>query len=170
MTVIRTKPYYRLIAEIVAVVIANGIYAAATALFVVPNGLITCGTAGIAIFVNKVSGFPIAVFTNIFYAVMFVVGLFFLGRKFAVTTIFSSISYPLFYTILEPHLLKVHLTDNLMLSTVYAGLLIGPALRRVDRRHRYPAADRQQVSARPALARDLGIRRLGPDPAGVLLG
>lgn len=128
MTVIRTKPYYRLIAEIVAVVIANAIYAAATALFVVPNGLITCGTAGIAIFVNKVSGFPIAVFTNIFYAVMFVVGLFFLGRKFAVTTIFSSISYPLFYTILEPHLLKVHLTDNLMLSTVYAGLLIGLAV------------------------------------------
>ena len=128
MTVIRNKSYLRLIAEIFAVVIANGIYAAATALFVVPNGLITCGTAGIAIFVNKVSGFPIAVFTNIFYAVMFVVGLFFLGRKFAVTTIISSISYPVFYTILEPHLLKVHLTDNLMLSTIYAGLLIGLAV------------------------------------------
>jgi len=123
--VFRNKPYLRLATEILAVILANGVYAAATALFVVPNGLITCGTAGIAIFVNKVSGFPIAVFTNIFYAVMFVIGFLLLGRKFAVTTVFSSISYPLFYTILEPHLLKVQLTDNLMLSTVYAGLLIG---------------------------------------------
>ena len=122
------NPSLRLTFEIIAVIIANGIYAATTALFVVPNGLITCGTAGIAIFVNKVSGFPIAVFTNIFYAAMFVVGLIFLGRRFALTTLVSSISYPVFYTILEPHLLKVHLTDNLLLATIYAGLLIGLAV------------------------------------------
>ena len=59
---------------------------------------------------------------------MFVIGLIFLGRRFSLTTLVSSVSYPLFYTILEPHLLKVHLTDNLMLSTIYAGLLIGLAV------------------------------------------
>ena len=121
----RKKPYLRLLAEIFAVVVANGVYAAAMAMFVVPNGLITCGTGGIAIFINKVSGFPIAIFNYIFYAVMFIIGLIFLGRRFALTTLFSSISYPFFYWILEPHLINLNLTENLMLSTVYAGLLIG---------------------------------------------
>ena len=118
-------PKLRLTCEILAIVLANGLYAATNALFVNPNGLVTCGTNGIALFVNKVSGFPIAAFTNIFYAAMFVVGLIFLGWRFSLTTLVSSVSYPLFYTILEPHLLNVKLTDNIMLATVYAGLLIG---------------------------------------------
>ena len=111
-------PKLRLTCEILAIVLANGLYAATNALFVNPNGLVTCGTNGIALFVNKVSGFPIAAFTNIFYAAMFVVGLIFLGWRFSLTTLVSSVSYPLFYTILEPHLLNVKLTDNIMLATV----------------------------------------------------
>lgn len=121
----KNRQRLRFLAEIIAVVIANGVYAAAMAMFVVPNGLITCGTGGISIFINKVTGFPIAYFNYIFYAVMFVIGLIFLGRRFALTTLFSSVSYPLFYWILEPHLIHLNLTENLMLSTVYAGLLIG---------------------------------------------
>ena len=119
------NPKLRLTCEILAIVLANALYAATNALFVNPNGLITCGTNGIALFINKVSGFPIAAFTNVFYAAMFVVGLIFLGWRFSLTTLVSSVSYPLFYTILEPHLLNVKLTDNVMLATVYAGLLIG---------------------------------------------
>lgn len=121
----KKRPYLRLIPEILAIILANGIYAAAIALFVVPNGLITCGTAGIAIFVNKISGFPIAVFTDVFYGATFLLGLLVLGRRFALSTLISSISYPLLYSILEPRLLNVRLTDNLLLATIYSGLLIG---------------------------------------------
>ncbi|MBR6481382.1 MAG: YitT family protein [Thermoguttaceae bacterium] len=119
------NPKLRLTCEILAIILANALYAATNALFVNPNGLITCGTNGIALFVNKVSGFSIAAFTNVFYAVMFVVGLIVLGWRFSLTTLVSSVSYPLFYTILEPHLMKVQLTDNILLATIYAGLLIG---------------------------------------------
>ena len=122
------NPKLRLTLEIVAIVLVNGLYAATNALFVNPLGLITCGTNGIAMFVNKVSGFPVAAFTNIFYGVMFVIGLIFLGWRFSLTTLVSSVSYPVFYTILEPHLMKVQLTDNIMLATVYSGLLIGLAV------------------------------------------
>ena len=119
------NPKLRLTCEIIAIVFANALYAATNALFVNPNGLVTCGTNGIALFVNKVSGFSIAAFTNVFYAAMFVVGLIVLGWRFSLTTLVSSVSYPLFYTILEPHLMKVQLTDNILLATIYAGLLIG---------------------------------------------
>ena len=120
-----SKQTYRLIAEIVIIILANALYAASVALFVVPAGLITCGTTGIALFVNRLTGFPIAWFTDIFYGAMFVIGFIFLGRKFALTTLVSTVSYPLFYSIFEPLLQNVQLTDNPLLATIYAGGCIG---------------------------------------------
>ena len=72
------------------VVIGNLIYAIGVALFILPSGLITGGTTGIAIITNHNFGISISIFVAIFNAVMFVAGFALLGKKFALTTLINT--------------------------------------------------------------------------------
>ena len=53
------------------IVLGNIMYAAAVVLFIVPNGLITGGTTGLALFVNHSIGIPISLFVSVFNAVSY---------------------------------------------------------------------------------------------------
>ena len=76
-------------------------------MFIVPNGLITGGTTGLALFASHTVGIPISLFVSIFNITMFILGAWILGKQFAVTTVISTIIYPV------------------MLAVIYAGILIG---------------------------------------------
>ena len=71
----------------------NIIYACGVAFFILPGGLITGGTTGIALFIQHLFGVPISTFVLCFNAVMFFMGLLVLGRKFAATTILFFVLY-----------------------------------------------------------------------------
>ena len=58
-------------------------------------------------------------------AVLFILGTFVLGKKFALTTIISTIVYPVFLSIVQAIPGIDTLTDNIMLATIYAGALLG---------------------------------------------
>lgn len=104
----------------------NAIYAFAIAYFILPIGLITGGTTGIAICVEHYTGLEISTFVVIFNLLMFLLGAMVLGKKFAMTTVVSSIVYPFFLRFWQYMVFVTGtLTEDFILCTVFAGLLIG---------------------------------------------
>ena len=83
------------IVETLVVIFGNCIYAFGIAMFILPSGLITGGTTGIALFVNDVFHTPVTVFVFVFNTIMFLIGFFAFGWKFAANTIVSTFSYPI---------------------------------------------------------------------------
>ena len=110
------------------VLLGNTIYALAVKLFLLPANLISCGTTGIALVGNHITGIPLTGFIFLFNMVMLAVGWWILGRKFAMTTVLSSLFYPIALEILNRLLGDVRITEDVLLNTLFAGLGLGGAL------------------------------------------
>lgn len=87
--------------KLAMIVLGNLLYALAVTVFIVPNQLITGGTTGLALFFNRTAGIPISAFVSVFNITMFLLGAWVLGKQFAVTTVMSTVIYPLLLGILE---------------------------------------------------------------------
>ena len=111
--------------KILFILAGNTLYALAVALFVLRGHLITGGTTGLALVANYHAGIPIAGFVAVFNLLMFLLGLFILGKAFAVTTLISSFYYPLVLGQLQRMIGDFVITEDKMLATIFAGLLIG---------------------------------------------
>lgn len=114
------------IKKLLMILIGNAIYSFAIVYFVLPVGLITGGTTGIAISIQHYFGMEISTFVSIFNVIMFLLGVVVLGKKFAMTTLVSSFVYPIFLRLFQ--ILYVYtgiLSEDSMLCTVFAGLMIG---------------------------------------------
>lgn len=108
------------------ILLGNLLYSFAIAFFILPSGLITGGTTGIALFVNYLTGLDISLFVLIFNIVMFIAGLIILGKTFALSTVLSSIAYPFMLSFAQwLNRLTGDLTHDLILCTIFGGLLIG---------------------------------------------
>ena len=103
----------------------NTIYALAVTLFILPDGLITGGTTGLALFFYHQFGLPIQVFVSAFNVTMFVLGAIVLGKKFALTTIVSTFYYPFILSVFQNMPMIGKMTDS------------GSAFCRIDDRRRY---------------------------------
>lgn len=119
--------------KMILILAGNALYALAVALFILPNHLITGGTTGLALVAQSLWGMPIAVFVGGFNLVMFVLGLCMLGKSFALTTAVSTFFYPLMLGRFQVLGGNIPLTQDRMLATVLAGLLIGVAIGMVIR-------------------------------------
>ncbi|MDO4438202.1 MAG: YitT family protein [Eubacteriales bacterium] len=113
------------ILNIFMILLGNSVYALGIVMFVLPNGLITGGTTGLALTMDHFFGFPISVFVMIFNVSMFTLGLFILGKKFALTTLISTFYYPFILGIFQRFPSLANATDDKMLATVCAGIMIG---------------------------------------------
>ena len=110
-----------------SIIAGNALYALTVVLFLVPSGLITGGATGIALGVNRVLGLPVS---GVLFAInisMLVLGWMVLGSRFALTTIASTILSPLFLALWERVFADFVLTDDLVLNTIFAGLVLPPA-------------------------------------------
>ena len=110
------------------VLLGNAIYALTVKLFLLPANLISCGTTGIALVVNHMTGIPISGFIFVFNMVMLAVGWWILGKKFAMTTVLSSLFYPIALEVLNRVLGDVRVTDDLLMNTLFSGLGLGLSL------------------------------------------
>ncbi len=117
-----------LIFNILGIVIGNFIYAVGVVLFIIPHNLITGGSTGIAIIVNHHFGLDISTFVFIFNFSMFILGAMFLGKRFAMSTLISTITYPVALKVLQTVLADIVLTDEVILNIIFAGLFIGVAI------------------------------------------
>lgn len=114
--------------SLISVVIGNFLYALTVKLFLLPAGLVTGGTTGIALTVNYLTGFSISSFVLAFNVLMLVLGFFCLGKSFAATTLASTFLYPLSLELLDRILGGYVLTQDILLCTLFSGLGIGMAL------------------------------------------
>ena len=119
---------YNLLKSIGWIIAGNFIFALSVTLFIMPVGLITGGSTGIALTINNYTGLSVTVFVYIFNISMLILGLVFLGKKFALTTIVSTFMYPTALGIWTELLGDYQLTDDLLLCAIFSGLGIGVAL------------------------------------------
>ena len=110
------------------VLVGNLFFALTVKLFIMPAKLISCGTTGIAMVVEHLLHIPMSGFILVFNIVMLCIGWWVLGRKFAMTTVFSSIFYPLALEVLNQQLGDFVITDNQLLQTVFGGMGLGMSL------------------------------------------
>lgn len=129
----RTRLQKNRLLSLMQVLIGNIIYALTVKLFLLPANLISCGTTGIALVVEHLTKIPMSLFILLFNIVMLLVGWAVLGRKFAMTTILSSLFYPIALEVLNRVLGDVQITENILLNVLFAGMGLGLSLGMVIR-------------------------------------
>ena len=131
--------------SLMIVILGNILYALAVKLFLMPAGLLTGGTTGIGLALNRSFGIPVATFVLIFNVTMLLIGWKVMGRKFALTTVVSTFVYPIALGFFEKVFGDLVLTQDLFLCTLFR---IGnwrffrhcDPCRGFHRRNGYPAA------------------------------
>lgn len=115
----------RLIKSNIKILLGNLIYALGIVLFIIPGGLITGGTTGIGLALKNSFGLDVSIVIGVFNVLMFILGYIFFGKKFALGTTVSTVSYPIFLFILEKIIGDFELTNDILLCTIFGGLLLG---------------------------------------------
>jgi len=109
--------------DLTLVVLGNFILALGVQTFVLPYEILSGGVAGIAVAISRLTGISSELLIILLIGILFVLGSFFLGRKFTVHTALSSVLYPLFLSFLSTQNLVTH-TEPL-LASLYGGLIAG---------------------------------------------
>ena len=122
------KPDMAKLLSLLMVFVGNCMYALTVKLFILPANLISCGTTGIAMVVEHTLHIPMSTFIFLFNMAMLILGWLILGRKFAMTTIFSSVFYPAALELLNRFMGDVFVTDNLLLMSLFGGIGLGVSL------------------------------------------
>ncbi len=107
------------------ILLGNTVYALGIVMFVLPSGLITGGTTGLALTAEHFLHIPVSVFVFLMNLCMFLLGAAVLGMKFALTTLVSSFYYPIILGIFQKIPALSNLTREPMLAAVFGGLMIG---------------------------------------------
>ena len=110
---------------IISVLLGNVFLAVAVAAVIVPHGIIMGGATGVALTINHYVDGNLSVVIFIVNMVLFVLGTFVLGKKFALTTLISTIVYPVFLSVVQAVPGITRLTQNVMLASLYGGALLG---------------------------------------------
>ena len=119
--------------NLLLVLVGNTVYAFSVKLFVLPANLMSCGTTGIGLVMNAFFGIPLTAFILGFNVMMLMLGWWVLGRSFAMTTVISSLFYPIALEALNRILGDVVITEDVLLNVLFAGMGIGLSLGMVMR-------------------------------------
>lgn len=120
--------FSQILLSFIPVIAGNFLYALAVKLFLLPSGLVTGGTTGIALTINHFFGISITQFVLVFNIIMLIAGYLVLGKQFAATTLASTFLYPLALEIFDQIFGDYVMTNDLLLCTIFSGLGIGIAL------------------------------------------
>ncbi len=112
----------------ICILLGNALLAFDVAAFIIPHDIVMGGTTGIAIVVNKYFPIDTALVVFVLNAVLLFIGLIVIGKKLFFTSIASTLLYPAFLAIMQriPGIDKF--TDNDLLASLFAGVLMGLAL------------------------------------------
>ncbi len=116
-----------------AIIIGNALLAFLVAAFVIPHGIIMGGTTGIAIILNRFFGLDTSNTVLLLNLIMLILGAVVLGKKFFLTTVVSSILYPVLLGIAEELPGIADITVNPLLAALFGGGLLGVSVGMVMR-------------------------------------
>ena len=117
----------KLLKKLPLLLLGNLLLAVGVSSFVVPAGLISGGATGLALaFSHLLPALPLDFFIWGSSLLFLLLGWFFLGREFALSTLISSVAYPLFFSLVSA-LTRGNgpMTEDIVLNTAYAGLSFG---------------------------------------------
>ena len=104
--------------------ITTGTFLAAIAVgvFLAPHSIVSGGVSGIAIIINKFTGFPIGVAVFLMNVPLFVAGAIFLGKSFGIKSLYGAFIFSIFMDAVST---RVLLTENILMSSLFGGVLLG---------------------------------------------
>lgn len=112
-----------LILESIAIFVGNFVLAFGVSVFIIPNNILSGGVAGIAIALSPIVKFDVESIITFLMIFNFILGIFFLGKQFALKTLASSILYPIFLNVLSHYNYTVEVDP--LLASIYGGLVMG---------------------------------------------
>ncbi len=126
-----------MIENFLVIILGNLFLAIGYVFFAVKVNVVTGGVAGIGIILNKLFGVKYSTFVAICTWALFLVGLIFLKKKFALKTLLSTIVYPIFTILCEllsnyldktfPEIFEINANDTgtLILYAVFSAIFVG---------------------------------------------
>jgi len=115
------------------IVLGNATLAFLVAAFVIPHDIIMGGTTGIALVMGRFINIDTATVVLVLNVILLIIGRIVLGRKFFLTTVASSLMYPMMLWVFQRIPGIDSLTDDDLLAGLFAGVLMGLALGMVMR-------------------------------------
>lgn len=116
------KKHLRTFAGIFAGNVSNAL---AVAAFIVPNSILIGGSTGISLTLQHAFGLELTITVFAFNVLFFVLGAWVLGKKFALSTVASTLLYPALLALFQRIPGIDALTENDLLAAIFAGLLLG---------------------------------------------
>ena len=111
---------------LLALLAGNLLLAFSVSAFVLPYDILSGGVAGIAVLVKPFTTICEQTIIIALVILLFLVGWVFLGKKFAITTIMSSVLYPAYLLLLQNHMKPVEVDP--LLASVFGGLIAGAGI------------------------------------------
>jgi len=94
--------------------------------FIIPADLVVGGVTGLGLVLSVTfERFPISAFVLVLNIVLLLVGLLFLGKKIFFRSIYGSLLFPLVLFFMESFLPLIDIKDDLVLSVIFGGVLLG---------------------------------------------
>lgn len=127
------KRYENTLRTCASILVGNVILAFAIAAFVVPQGIIMGGATGIGVLLNRFLKTDVAAIVLVLNLLALALGLAVLGKKFVLTTVASSLLYPVLLGFMQRVPAITSLTSNTLLAALFGGGLVGISLGMVIR-------------------------------------
>lgn len=113
------------ILNLVYIIIGNIFIALAVNTLILENHIIVGGTSGIGNVLNHYFNIPVSLSVGCLNVCLFLVGLFFIGKKFAMTTLLSTFLFPIVLQFFETHSMFHHYLEDPLLAAILAACLVG---------------------------------------------
>lgn len=110
---------------VLSVVFGNVLLAFGIAAFLEPTGIISGGTTGVGLVMREFFGLPVSITFVIVNVACFLMGFLILGKKFAMSTILSTVIFPPILGFFEGIPALSELTSDMLLCALLAGCITG---------------------------------------------
>ena len=107
------------------IILGNVFVAFAVSTLVLENQLISVGVTGLGIVTNHYTGINISLIVGIINVLLFLLGLFFIGKKFALSTLISTFAFPVLLEFFNTNAIFHNYCQDTLLAVVLAGCLVG---------------------------------------------
>lgn len=116
----------RIFIDYLGITVGSFLIALALTVFLVPNRIAAGGVSGLATVIYYITSFPIGITMLIINIPLFLAGLKIMGTSFGLRTIYGIISLSVFTDLMQPYVTA--LTDDLLLASIYGGVVSGIGL------------------------------------------
>lgn len=107
------------------IILGNVFVAFAVSTLVLENQLISGGVTGLGIVTNHYTGINISLIVGIINVLLFLLGLFFIGKKFALSTLISTFAFPVLLEFFNTNAIFHNYCQDTLLAVVLADCLVG---------------------------------------------